>query len=756
MKITKLLIFAILASYLVVLTMCMSTGGHLKMNTSFGNKKSHKAAPEKTKTNDDPLNQKTAPKNLTADDLPNMPVYFEGWLKYFHFLPNGVQTAKSKPRYFFENEAFSQQTSQVDAKEAAADKSKDDQFGSWLIPNNSTFWAVAHRDNLNFIASRDKAFLKVTDSLKIQLIHNIPDDANFKGGVKDLGKFSEGYCFTVTTTDPIDFFTMTLSEPVPQKGTEKVWYVCSDNEEIKNKFMNLVVKLRLKAQHEVGLWLRINNPPKKKLMSDSVHPKIGNLDPTSPAGEKVNGFWVLLQDWSSCTKKCGGGLQYMQLMCSPPRNGGTPCDGEALRTKKCNDQDCPGVSEAKQVLPKAKGKNYGKPIVKVMPISTRPLRYDKCHIKEIDAIFTKWDKVTGFNGYNKFPTRVVMNEKTITMFTDETMATMLGTFVIKNTELFQSNTKPTSCFVLNSDTIKGEFCNIDAANKFDFVAEWRYDFNLFRNQCHTDRKTVALSDKEENGLKKELQDRINGAKLEVVKERANKIKKKIEEPDIRRVDALQQTTLLAMKKELNIDELLQKEESAKESEESANSISEIEKEKKKNDCLVANIAEREIEDQYTVLKGQQDKELKAMKQQSQKQVLAKRNNVKLKIIKMRKKQQRKTKELTAQIQVMRTKVAGDLAKWNKAGDIGQCFKNTGSKDDQGKVDSYCANHLTEAPPSKLQECRSEENFCYVCCETEFGDMHVKEREKCYDKCEFVPDEDKKPAGFWQWVEPVNQ
>merc|ERR1712147_564897 len=113
----------------------------------------------------------------------------------------------------------------------------------------------------------------------------------------------------------------------------------------------------------------------------------------------------------------------------------------------------------------------------------------------------------------------------------------------------------------------------------------------------------ALSDKEENGLKKELQDRIHGAKLEVVKERANKIKKKIEEPDIRRVDALQQTTLLAMKKELNIDELLQKEESAKESEESANSISEIEKEKKKNDCLVENIKEKEIEDQYTVLKG---------------------------------------------------------------------------------------------------------------------------------------------------------
>jgi len=660
----------------------------------------------------------------------------------------------SKPRYFFENEAFTKQTSDGDAKDA---KTKDDQWGSWLIPSNSSFFAVAHQNNLNFIASREKAFLKVVDALKIQLIHNIPDDANFKGGIRDLGKFSEGYCFTVRTTEPIDFFVMKESEPVPVKGTERMWYICSDNEEIKNKFMNLVVKLRLKAQHEVGLWLRINSPPKKKLMSDSAKPKYANSDPTTPAGDKVNGFWVLLQDWSSCSKKCGGGLQYMQLMCSPPQNGGKPCDGEALRTKKCNEQPCPQVLEAAKALPKAKAVNYGKPVVKVMPISTRPLRYDKCHIKEIDAIFTKWDKKDGFGGPNKIPTRVVMNEKSITMFTDETMASELGTFIIKETQIMQSLTNSKSCFVLNSDTIKGEFCNIDTANKFDFVEEWRYDFNLFRNQCHTDRKTVALSDKEEQGLKKELQDRITGAKLDVVRERANKIKKKIEEPDIKRVDALQQTTLLAMKKEVNIDELLQKEEVAKESEEAASTVLDIEKEKKKNDCLVENIKEKEIEDQYTVLKSQQDKDLKVMREQSQKQILAKRNGVKLKIIKMRKKANRKQHELTAQIQVMRSKVAEDLTKWNKAGDMSLCFKNTATEAHKALVLTFCNNNLSsDAPPSKYQECNSAENFCYVCCETEFGDMHVKERERCYDKCEAVPEEDKKPPGMWQWVEPVNQ
>jgi len=156
-------------------------------------------------------------------------------VKYFHFLPNGDRNKMSKPRYFFENEAFTKQTSDGDAKDA---KTKDDQWGSWLIPSNSSFFAVAHQNNLNFIASREKAFLKVVDALKIQLIHNIPDDANFKGGIRDLGKFSEGYCFTVRTTEPIDFFVMKESEPVPVKGTERMWYICSDNEEIKNKFIS--------------------------------------------------------------------------------------------------------------------------------------------------------------------------------------------------------------------------------------------------------------------------------------------------------------------------------------------------------------------------------------------------------------------------------------------------------------------------------------------------------------------------------------
>ena len=41
----------------------------------------------------------------TADDLPDMPVYFQGWIKYFRYIENGAD----KPKMFFKNSAFEKQ-----------------------------------------------------------------------------------------------------------------------------------------------------------------------------------------------------------------------------------------------------------------------------------------------------------------------------------------------------------------------------------------------------------------------------------------------------------------------------------------------------------------------------------------------------------------------------------------------------------------------------------------------------------------------
>ena len=35
-----------------------------------------------------------------------------------------------------------------------------------------------------------------------------------------------------------------------------------------------------------------------------------------------------------------------------------------------------------------------------------------------------------------------------------------------------------------------------------------------------------------------------------------------------------------------------------------------------------------------------------------------------------------------------------------------------------------------------RECKTDE-FCYMCCETEFGNMHIDKREKCYNLCDMT-------------------
>jgi hypothetical protein len=178
----------------------------------------------------------------------------------------------------------------------------------------------------------------------------------------------------------------------------------------------------------------------------------------------------------------------------------------------------------------------------------------------------------------------------------------------------------------------------------------------------------------------------------------------------------------------------------------------LETEKKKDECLIKSIKEKEIEDQYNLSKIQQDKEVNELKEQAKQQILQKRKQVKMKILQMRKRASRKKKIYQDEIQTLRTQVAGQLNKHSKDGNAGLCFKPTNSDEDKKKVVQYCNSNFSDASPNKFKECLGED-YCFVCCENEFGEMHIKDREKCYDKCDEVPKKTVK-AGSWQWTETV--
>lgn len=78
-------------------------------------------------------------------------------------------------------------------------------------------------------------------------------------------------------------------------------------------------------------------------------------------------------------------------------------------------------------------------------------------------------------------------------------------------------------------------------------------------------------------------------------------------------------------------------------------------------------------------------------------------------------------------------MAEEIGHAAKVGDIQKCFSPSESSTIV-IASKYCGlNFATE--PEKFRECIIPSNYCYICCENEFGDLHIIERDKCYNKCD---------------------
>ena len=109
MKISIIIVLSFLISSLISVMFCVGSLSSLKMNTHFGLYKKLQPGESPEIPQDKSM---YAPKNLTAEDLPDIPIYYQGWIKYFNFHKTNENDKKtSKPKYFFKNEAFLKQLS---------------------------------------------------------------------------------------------------------------------------------------------------------------------------------------------------------------------------------------------------------------------------------------------------------------------------------------------------------------------------------------------------------------------------------------------------------------------------------------------------------------------------------------------------------------------------------------------------------------------------------------------------------------------
>jgi len=157
---------------------------------------------------------------------------------------------------------------------------------------------------------------------------------------------------------------------------------------------------------------------------------------------------------------------------------------------------------------------------------------------------------------------------------------------------------------------------------------------------------------------------------------------------------------------------------------------EIDEEKRKEECLLKAIKERELEDQYNVKLVNAKKDIEKIKENVRQSILVRRNYLKTYIGKMKKRAERMRNRQRQELQTVRYQMANDMNNLYQSGDMEKCRVAMKS---QLNRDTYCGIHFTD-DIVKFTECKTEEeDFCYLCCETEFGDLHADRRHECYDK-----------------------
>jgi hypothetical protein len=284
-------------------------------------------------------------------------------------------------------------------------------------------------------------------------------------------------------------------------------------------------------------------------------------------------------------------------------------------------------------------------------------------------------KVNDMSLLPKIPVRVVMNNKTVTVYTDDTLKTNLASFVLRSTLLSRVNDEP-RCFILSGNNDKIQLCAIDSTTA-DFVEQWDYDFNLFKYQCHEKRSTYNLNKSEAAKLKDEFNNKMNQIKADLVDQKAQAVKKQNRENEeiklSKKIQSTQSMTLMALQRETRLEELLEKEELDKQKQEQEELNLQYENEKKKNECLLKSIKEKQLEDQMNISKSNAEAAIERLKEEAKKQIMVKRLQMKKKLETIRARNLRKKQQIQNNIMTLIMEVANQMQKVSKLGDAEKCF-----------------------------------------------------------------------------------
>lgn len=390
-------------------------------------------------------------------------IAMRGWAKFLEFDGMGELNLK-----FYLNPEWKEQ------QKKPFDEEAEDEFGAIEIPGPDMFYFVVGPKGLMALTSRRNNIAKVTKVMPINIMKPIvKTKKGLTGGVEDLGNFREGFCWKVVMDD------------------DREWIMCTPSITLKEDWMDAITKVKGMASIMTSELKSLEGEVSLDETDWTKTPPA--YDQTGPDGEKIEVLagsdprptqseWRNLQDWSTCTLECGGGTQTLHRECilgSAP--DAQPCSGEPIITKPCNETPCqppPGEEGEKETLPMK---------VRMQRVSYRPQRFETCLIKEGDLEMVR-DDIGNFERPIRVPTRVVLNNMTVTVFQTTKFDSILFSVALADTALTKFG-DDTACFRLvnQADGKSVALCSLPTImgdSMENNRNEWVKQIGFFRDNCH--------------------------------------------------------------------------------------------------------------------------------------------------------------------------------------------------------------------------------------------------------------------------------
>ena len=434
----------------------------------------------------------------------------------------------------------------------------------------------------------------------------------------------------------------------------------------------------------------------------------------------TNVTWAPITKWSECTKSCGGGKSYLQRLCIIPQDVTEKCEGENVLERTCNLEPCDTFI---QEMAKCENNTIPKPgpEINVIPVNKRPYRFEKCKLKEGDlALYIDEGTIKGA----KIPVRVILNKHTLTAYANDNFDSIILTHRLSEVTGLKKYEQDSSnaCFKIEEktrNTILCAFLPLTDKSLADLAKEWQVDILDFIKKC-TSSYTQNL-DYEEILDEKHVEKVQNG--LDFYRENEKSEMDKI-------IQKTQQIALQAIEKEIKVENLIEKEEESKQKELQEEMLKKFEQVRLQKEFINKALMEKKKEADVYANKFSIKKKLQQITEQVKREVLKIREDLKSRLTAKQRDELRKRELVMDKINDLKKDISNNLLKASKNGDLEECNPDRTNQE----IINYCKKNYEE-DLKKTNQCVEKNKFCYMCCESEFGDLHIENRSMCVSKCD---------------------